>query len=153
MIDEPVPPWAPTPDDAARVMLEHARLQPDELVVDLGCGDARLLIQAAQEFGARGWGLEIDPRVTQLARDAVKAAGLEDRVDIDEESYFDVDLGDADVVLCYLNQFHMARLKPKLEEELGDDVRVISHHFPVEGWTPSAVDSRVRACRVFVYER
>ena len=152
-MSEPVPPWAPTPDRAAAVMLEHARLLEDELVVDLGCGDARLLVAAARQFGARGWGLEIDPRVAQLARDAVAAAGLASRIEIDEESYFDVDLGDADVVLCYLNQFHMARLRPKFEAELGEEVRVISHHFPVEGWVPSAVDSRVRGCRVFVYER
>ena len=134
-------------------MLEYARVQPGELVADLGCGDARLLISAARQFGARGWGLEIDARVAQIARAAVEAAELSSRIEIDETSYFDVDLGDADVILCYLNQFHMARLKPKFEEELGDDVRVISHHFPIEGWTPSVISSEVRACRVFVYER
>jgi SAM-dependent methyltransferase len=125
--------WFPTSKKHIRAMLEMAELKPGELVYDLGCADARVLIIAAQEFGARGVGIEIDPLRYRLARWRVRRAGLEDQITLVQGSFHEENLSKADVVTLYLVQKMINRLAPKLARELRPGARLVSNTFVVPG--------------------
>src|SRR5207249_127600 len=105
--------FVPTPPDVVEKMLELAQVKKDELVVDLGCGDGRILVAAAQKHGARGWGIDIDKECVKLARANVAAAKLGDRVTIAEGDLFEADFANADVVMLFLVPQALERLVPK----------------------------------------
>jgi SAM-dependent methyltransferase len=125
--------WFPTSKRHIRTMLQMAELKPGELVYDLGCGDGRVLILAAEEFGARGVGIEIDALRYRLARWRVRRAGLEDRIRLVRGSFHHQDLSSADVVTLYLVQEMINRLAPKLARELRPGARLVSNTFVVPG--------------------
>jgi len=125
--------WFPTSRKHIRQMLQMAELKPNELVYDLGCADGRVLIVAAQEFGARGVGIEIDPLRFRLARWRVRRAGLEDQITLVQDSFHNQDLSKADVVTLYLVQAMINRLAPKLARELRPGARLVSNTFVVPG--------------------
>ncbi len=136
----PTVPFVPTPEGVVRRMLELAEVKPGELVYDLGCGDGRILIIAASEFGARAVGIEIRRDLVEKCVKRVKELGLEDRVTIIHGNFFDIDISDADVVTLYLLTSVNERLRPKLERELRPGARVVSHDFEVVGWKPIKVE-------------
>jgi len=136
----PTVPFVPTPEGVVRRMLELAEVKPGELVYDLGCGDGRILIIAASEFGARAVGIEIRRDLVEKCVKRVKELGLEDRVTIIHGNFFDIDISDADVVTLYLLTSVNERLRPKLERELRPGARVVSHDFEVIGWKPVKVE-------------
>lgn len=133
-------PFVATPEVVARRMLQLARVQPGEVVYDLGSGDGRILIIAAKEFGARSIGVEIrkDLYVQSMAR--IKDMGLAERATVINASFYDVSLTEADVVTMYLLTSVNERLKPKLEKELRPAARVATHDFEVPGWRPAVVE-------------
>jgi ubiquinone/menaquinone biosynthesis C-methylase UbiE len=137
--EENLAPYIPTPQVVVEKMLEAAHIKPGEVVYDLGAGDGRIVIAAAQEFGARAVGVEILPDVCERARERIKSLGLEDKVTMLENSAFRVDLSPADVVTLYLMTISNERLKPNLERYLKPGARVISNQFPVKGWRATAV--------------
>jgi predicted RNA methylase len=136
---ENLAPYIPTPQVVVEKMLEAAHLKPGDVVYDLGAGDGRIVITAAQEFGARAVGVEILPDVCDKARERIKSLGLEDKVTMIQNSALRVDLSPADVVTLYLLTSSNERLKPNLEKYLKPDARVVSNQFPVKGWKASAV--------------
>ena len=146
---------APQPDvifvatdvEVVRAMLTLARVTPDDVVFDLGCGDGRIVIAAAKEFGARGVGVDIDPRLIQAARAGAERAGVGDRVVFRVEDLFATDLSTATVVTLFLSPTLNARLQPKLVAELPPGARIVSHRFGIGDWTPE------RAVTVTVHER
>jgi predicted RNA methylase len=137
--EENLAPYIPTPQLVVEKMLEAAHVKSSDVVYDLGAGDGRIVIAAAQEFGARAVGVEILPDVCEKARDRIKSLGLEDRVTMIQNSAFRVDLSPADVVTLYLLTTSNERLKPNLEKYLKPGARVVSNQFPVKGWKASAV--------------
>jgi len=135
-IAENLAPDVPTPQPIVERMLEAGRVKPGELVYDLGSGDGRVVITAAQKFGAKAVGIEIRPDLCRIATERIKAAGLEDRVKIVQGSFLRVDLGPADVVTMFLLTTSNERLKPTLEKYLKPGTRVVSNQFPIKGWKP-----------------
>lgn len=128
-------PYLPTPIVKVRRMLEVARVRPGELVIDVGCGDGRIVILAAEEFGARAVGIEIDPEMVARSRRAVAARGLQDRVQILAANALDVDLSPADVVTLYLTPEGVALLRLHLERTLRPGTRVVSFVYKMPRWT------------------
>jgi predicted RNA methylase len=136
-------------------MLEAAHVKPGEVVYDLGSGDGRIVITAAQKFGARGVGVEIRPDLCQAARERIKSLGLEDRVRMVEGSALRVDLSSADVVTMYLLTSSNERLKPNLEKYLKPGSRVVSYEFPIKGWKPVeaiVLQTGKTEHRIYLYE-
>lgn len=134
-------PYVPTPDDAVAQMLELADVGPTDVVYDLGSGDGRIVIMAAQRYGAHGVGIEIDPyRVYQARMNAIEA-GVEERISFREQDLFEADFSDATVVTLYLLPGVNRDLRPLLFEQLEPGTRVVSHNFEMGAWAP---DSTVR---------
>jgi len=133
-------PFVTTPQPVVERMLELAAIKPGEIVYDLGCGDGRILIAAAQKYHARGVGIEISNRLVQTASDMVRRVSLQDLVTIRQGHLLDVNFSDADVVMIYLETASNEMLRPNLEKYLKTGARVVSHDFEVRGWKPVKVD-------------
>src|SRR5215471_16448921 len=127
-------PAIPTPQGVVERMLEAARLKAGEMVYDLGSGDGRIVIMAAQKYGARAVGIELIPDLCTKARERVISLGLGDRVRIIEGSALRVDLSPADVVTMFFLTGSNDRRRPTLERQLRTGARVVSNEFPVRGW-------------------
>jgi hypothetical protein len=127
-------PYIPTPRRTVRLMLTMAGVGPDDLLYDLGSGDGRVLFLAAQEFGARAVGIEIDPLRYLWVRVLIRLRGLSGQVEIIFGNFFAIDLSQADVVTCYLRSATNARLEGKFERELRPGTRVVSRKFKFLGW-------------------
>ncbi len=140
-----IAPYVGTPHKVARHMLTLAEVKTEETVYDLGCGDGRLVIMAAQEFGAKGVGVELRGDLVKQARERVSEFHLEGRVKIVQADLFNVDVSPADVVTLYLTTSANTKVKPKLESQLKPGVRVVSHDYEIVGWKPIKVD---RFCEV-----
>ena len=152
---ENLAPPIPTPQTVVERMLEAARLKPGEVVYDLGSGDGRIVITAAQRYGVRAVGIELMPDLCRKARERVETAGLADRVRIIEGSALRVDLSPADVVTMFFLTGSNERIRPALEKQLRAGSRVISNEFPVHGWKPQdTIHLRVGKMdhTIFVYE-
>jgi SAM-dependent methyltransferase len=126
--------FAPTPWAVARQMLEFAEVRPDDLLYDLGSGDGRIPIMAAQEFGARAVGIELDEKLRKHAEEKVRDYGLAERVTFRAEDFFKADLRDATVVTLYLLTQVNGYLGPRLASQLGKGTRVVALDYPVPGW-------------------
>jgi SAM-dependent methyltransferase len=133
-------PYVTSPQRAVDKMLEMAGLKSGETLYDLGCGDGRILIAAAQKYHVKAVGVEISDRLAHTAEDNVKAVGLEDRVKVVHADFMQVDLSPADVVTLYLMTTANESLRPNLEKYLKKDARVVSYDYPVPGW--KAVDEQ-----------
>ena len=140
--------YDPTPMPVVEAMLRLAEVQPGEVVFDLGSGDGRIVIMAAERFGARGVGIEIDDKLVAESQQAVEAKGLADKVKILHANAFDVDLRPADVVTLYVAPTTMDLLRQHMEATLRRGTRVVSHKFEVTGWVP---DRMVEVGGYFVY--
>ncbi|MGO8733406.1 MAG: SAM-dependent methyltransferase [Terriglobia bacterium] len=131
-----VVPFVPTPLEVAQKMLEIAKVQPDDVVYDLGSGDGRIVILAAQKFGARAVGVELDSGLYEESSARIRKLGLQDRVQILHENMFEVNVRHATVVTLYLLTVVNEHLRPILERQLRSGARVVSHDFQVPGWQP-----------------
>ena len=132
-------PYIPTPQAIVDKMLEAAHIKPGEMVYDLGSGDGRIVITAAQKYGARAVGVEISADLCRTANARVRALGLADRVKVIHGNLLKVDLSPADVVTLYLLTSSNDRLKPNLEKYLKPGARVVSNDFEIRGWQPAEV--------------
>lgn len=121
-------------------MLELAHLKPGETLYDLGCGDGRILIAAAEKYKVKAVGVEISPKLVAEARANIANAGLSDQASVIKGDLLDTDLSDADVVTIYLATSSNQKLRPRLERFLKAGARVISHDYAVPGWKPSLVE-------------
>ncbi len=147
-------PYVQTPHEVVTQMLRLAGVDPNDVVYDLGSGDGRLVIAAARDFGARGVGVEIDPRLVAQSVESARRAGVGDRVTFREQDLFETDLADATVVTLYLSPALNLRLRPKLLRELRAGARIVSHDFDMGDWPPARalrVDVRERASQVYLW--
>jgi predicted RNA methylase len=122
-------------------MLILAQLKPMEVFFDLGAGDGRTVIMAAKDFGARAVGVELREDLAKKALSTIYESGLQDRVTIVNGDMFNVDLRPADVIFLYLTTSANEKVKPKLEAELKQGVRVVSHDYEIVGWKPIKVEN------------
>lgn len=134
--DEVPTPYLPSTNVAVDEMLRLADVKPTDLVVDLGSGDGRIPITAATQFGARGFGVDIDAKLVQEANENARKAGVADRVRFEQRDVFQTDIREASVVTLYLLTGLVNRLKPKLMNELKPGARIIAHDFGFKDWTP-----------------
>lgn len=119
-------PFSATPSSLVEPLLRFADAEPGDLVVDLGCGDGRILVGAAR-FGCRARGVESDPTLVDLARAAVSAAGVDDRVHVVHGDAATADLGDADIVVMFLPIRIVRGLVPDVLHRLRRGARLIVH--------------------------
>ena len=122
----------PTPPEIVAKMLEVARLEKDDLLYDLGCGDGRILIAAASKYGCRAVGYDIDERKVLQSRENAKKQGVEKLVQIELRDIFKVDLQKATVITLFLLPEMNIQLIPQLEK-LKDGARVVCHEFAIKG--------------------
>ncbi|OYP32972.1 SAM-dependent methyltransferase [Rhodopirellula sp. MGV] len=122
----------PTPRDVVDRMLALARVTKQDMLVDLGCGDGRVVVAAAKRYGCHAEGFEIDARKVAESRENVKTAGTEKLVRITQKDIFDVDLRKATVVTLYLLPEMNEKLIPQLRQ-MPDNARIVCHDFPIEG--------------------
>jgi SAM-dependent methyltransferase len=141
--------YTPTRHNIAEAMLTLASVTKDDVVYDLGSGDGRLPILAAQLHGARGVGIEIDPTLVALSRANAKDAGVSDRVTFIEGDLFTADISPATVVTLYLSTSVLRQLEPKLRSELRPGTRIVSHQFWLPGWRADRT-LRVDATELFL---
>jgi protein-L-isoaspartate O-methyltransferase len=132
-------PYVPTAPSVVTRMLEVADVSETDVVYDLGSGDGRIPIAAAEQFGARAFGVEIDSGLVAKARAGAREAGVEDLVTFRRGDLFNVDLHDATVVTLYLWPEINVRLRPKLLRQLDPGDRIVSHDFRMGDWEPDRV--------------
>jgi 16S rRNA G966 N2-methylase RsmD len=131
--------YEPTPMDVVQAMLLLAKVGADDLVADLGCGDGRIVIEAAQRLGARGLCVDIDPRRIAEAQRNAAAAGVAERIRFVQQDLFAVELREVTVVALFLSPAFNRKLRPRLERELAPGARVVSHWHDMGDWAPSRV--------------
>jgi SAM-dependent methyltransferase len=134
-------PFVPTPQDVVERMLTLAQVTRDDVVYDLGSGDGRLVVTAAQKFGARGVGIDIDPDRIEEGRANAQKAGVQDRVEFRLQDAMTADLSEATVVTLYLLSSSNVKLRPRLTGQLKPGARIVSHQFGMGDWTPDKVDT------------
>lgn len=132
-------PYVSTSQRVVNRMLEAANVTSEDVVYDLGSGDGRIPITAAQRYGARGVGIEIDPELVAKAREKAEEAGVSDRVEFRQGDLFKADLSDATVVALYLWPEINVKLRPKLLRALDPGDRIVSHDFRMGDWEPDRV--------------
>jgi SAM-dependent methyltransferase len=138
---EDLAPFVPTPTEVVAKMLEMAQADKDDIVYDIGCGDGRIVIAAAQKYGARGVGIDIDPQRIKESMANAKSDGVEKLVKFRLEDATKTDISSATIVTIYLLPESNELLRPKLERELRPGTFVVSHNYTIPGWEGKEVDS------------
>jgi len=133
-------PYIASSEDVVTRMLEMAEVGPGDIVYDLGSGDGRIVIAAAQRYGAEGVGIEIDPYRVYQARENAERAGVSNRVTFREQDLFEADFSDATVVTLYLLPKVNRKLRPLLFDQLEPGTRVVSHNFDMGAWAPDSIE-------------
>lgn len=128
-------PYVPTNQKVVDAMLKMAKVTKSDVVYDLGCGDGRIVITAAKQFGAKGTGVDINPERIKDANENAKKAKVTDKVKFVEGDLFEQDFSDATVVTLYLLPAVNMKLRPKLLE-LKPGTRIVSHAFDMGDWKP-----------------
>ena len=131
--------YVPTPDFVVDVMLKMAKVASTDVVYDLGCGDGRILVEAAKRYSARGVGLDVDPKRIMEAESKARRAGVLDRVEFRLEDLFGADISRATVVTIYLLPELNLKLRPKLWKDLAVGTRVVSHGYDMGDWVPDEI--------------
>jgi SAM-dependent methyltransferase len=130
--------FAATPHSVADAMLTLARVTARDVVYDLGSGDGRIVIMAAQKYGARGVGIELNRGLVEVSRQVARDGDVADRVSFVEGDLFTADISAATVVTLWLSATVNSRLEPKLKGELRPGTRLVSRQFPIGNWAPQA---------------
>ena len=134
-------PFIATPDEVVVRMLELAGTGPDDLVADLGSGDGRIVIAAAQRFGARGVGIELDRALIDASRENARRAGVAERVRFIQGDVLTADFSKASVVTVYLLPQLIGELQPRFLTTLKPGTRIVSHAFRMAGWRPDRTET------------
>ncbi|MEM2926825.1 MAG: methyltransferase domain-containing protein [Candidatus Bathyarchaeia archaeon] len=148
-------PFVPSPPEVVRKMLELALPAKEEILMDLGCGDGRILLSAARDYGCNAFGIEKNRALVELARRRASLA-KPGSVKVLWGDLFEADLSKAQVLTLYLTPESLRLLKPRLERNLSFGARVVSHDYRIRGWNPlrveevfSYTDGRIH--RIYLY--
>ena len=142
-------PWVPTNKDRARRALGMAGLKPGEVLYDLGAGDGRVLLLAAEEFGAKAIGVEASPLQYLFTAARCLFSGSRSNIRVRRENFYKADFSDADVLFAYMTPDHAIRFQDKFVQQLKPGARVVMIAFDFPHWMPSDVD---RDNLIFMYE-
>jgi hypothetical protein len=129
-------PYVQTPQSVVEAMLELAGVRGTDFLIDLGSGDGRIVITAAQKYGTRGLGIDYDTYLVEESTANAAKAGVADRVRFAKEDIFEADLTAATVVTMYLLPEFNLKLRPKLLAELRPGARIVSHDWDMGEWEP-----------------
>jgi SAM-dependent methyltransferase len=135
---EPDAVFVPSPQDVVERMLELAEIKKTDVVYDLGCGDGRIVVTAARNYGCRAVGVDIDKECVKLAQENVLKNKVGEQVTIKHEDIFHIDVSQADVVMLYLLPNVNEKLIPRLQS-MKPGARIVSHSFPIPGIKPDKV--------------
>lgn len=131
--------YVPTPQPVVDEMLKLAKVNKDDVIYDLGSGDGRLPITAASKYGARGFGIDINPERIKEANENAQKANVTDRVKFMQQDLFTTDISNASVVTLYLLPELNVKLRPRLFQQLKPGTRIVSHDFDMGDWKPDRV--------------
>lgn len=149
--------YVPTPWEIARRMLELAAIRPEDTLYDLGSGDGRIPIMAAQEFGCKAVGIERDRELCRYSERRVEELNLQEQVQFQCADFFEADLRPATVVTLYLLSAVNGQLQSRLASHLRPGSRVVALDFEVPGWRPARTTKVVSEgsieCTLFLYLR
>ena len=129
-------PYVPTRPEVVAAMLKLANVSSKDVVYDLGCGDGRIVITAAKQYGATGKGIDIDPERIAEAKANAQKAGVADKVRFAVGDLFKSDFSPASVVTLYLLPAINLKLRPQLLKQLKPGTRIVSHAFDMGDWKP-----------------
>jgi cyclopropane fatty-acyl-phospholipid synthase-like methyltransferase len=132
-------PFVPSPMSIVDRMLEIAEVKGNDVVYDLGSGDGRIIIQAAKKYGARGVGIDIDPKLVELARTKAAEEGVSHLVEFRVMDALEADLSEATVVTLYMFHWFNNQMRPKLQS-LNYGSRIVAHDFEIQDWPPTKVE-------------
>ncbi len=144
-------PYVPTHKKAVDEMLKLAKVTSDDYVIDLGCGDGRIVIAAAKDYKARALGVDLDPRRIRDSNRNAEKAKVTDLVEFRKADVMDTDVRQASVVTLFLLEKINVRLRPKLFAELKPGTRVVSNSFNMRDWKPDKKISHRRAFSNVIY--
>jgi hypothetical protein len=154
--EESVAPYVPTPMSVVKSMLEITGAGPGDTVIDLGCGDGRILTMAVEEFNVdRAIGYELNKHLVQTALNNIYSKDLGAKIDVVNNNFMDADLSPATIITVYLTTSGNAKLRPKFKEELRKGTRIISHDFPIIDWVTSTENNeviKVGTHKLFIYK-
>lgn len=128
--------YVPTSEATVMAMLEMADVDSSDVVYDLGSGDGRIVITAAKEYGAKGVGIDIDPKRIEESNENAEAANVTDQVEFIQGDLFKSDFSEASVVTLYLLSRLNEKLRPILMEQLKPGTKIVSHAFRMGDWEP-----------------
>ena len=135
-------PFVSSPPEVVKRMLEIVEAKTGETLYDIGSGDGRILITAVQQFDvSRAVGVEMRSDLVKKAREAVEENRLTNKIKIFHKNVFEVDVSEADIITLYLTTTGNNKLRPKLEKELKQEARIVSHDFSFSDWKPTKVES------------
>lgn len=129
-------PYVPTPQQVVEAMLKLGNVQAGDVLFDLGCGDGRIVVTAAEKFSATGTGIDLNPKRIAEANENARKAGVADKVKFLEQNLFDSDVSAASVVTLYLLPEVNLKLRPRLLQQLKVGARIVSHSFDMGDWQP-----------------
>ncbi len=144
--------FVPTPPDVVDAMLKLAEVTSNDVVYDLGSGDGIIVVTAAEKFGARGVGIDIDPQRVKEANERIQKAGVQDKVKILNQDLFTTDISPATVVTLYLLPSLNQKLIPKLNKELKPGTRIVSQSFNMGDQNPPLKTVDVNGRQVFLWK-
>ena len=133
---QPDVPYVPTPKEVVQAMLKLGGVKTGDVVYDLGSGDGRIVITAAEQFGTRGVGIDINPERIHEATENARKAGVDKLVQFRQDDLFNTDISEATVVTLYLLPSVNLKLRPKLLHDLKPGTRIVSHSFDMGDWKP-----------------
>jgi SAM-dependent methyltransferase len=143
-------PYVATIEEVVDRMLALAEVGASDHVIDLGCGDGRILVAAARDRGATGFGVDLDPRRIREAEANARTAGVGDKLRFQVQDLFQAPIADADVVAIYLLPEINLRLRPRLLAELRPGARLVSHAFDMGDWRPDRT-AEVEGARIYLW--
>jgi hypothetical protein len=129
-------PYVPTEQKTVEAMLDISKVGANDFVIDLGSGDGRIVVTAAKNYGAKGFGVDLNPQRIKEANENAERAQVTDKVKFYNQNLFDTKIGDATVLTMYLLPSVNLQLRPRLFTELKPGTRVVSHDFDMGDWQP-----------------
>lgn len=142
--------YVPTPQALVDRMLVMAEVKSTDFVMDLGCGDGRMVVTAAKTYGTRGYGVDINPERIDEANANAKKAGVTDKVEFEVANLFEQSMAKADVLTMYLLPEINLKLRPKILSEMKPGSRVVSHAFNMADWKPDG-QGRVAGKEIYLW--
>ncbi|MFC1897921.1 SAM-dependent methyltransferase, partial [Chloroflexota bacterium] len=143
--------WDPTPFETVRKMLKLAQVGSEDIVYDLGCGDARMLITAVNEYEAKkAVGYEINHDLHEKATQEIQRQHLQDRITLIRDDLLNADLSEASVITLFLSPAANEYLRSKLEKETKHSTRIVSYVHTMKTWQANSTESRP-ADRLYLY--